>query len=184
METLVKEYLEKKQKELLEYKEKKLIELGLCKKVYSGNDNITEEFPYFDRNLDRKLDKPMSYKIIACDVSNEEFNEILNILDDIDKYQPKTKPQSKSKSSLNVDETNNVASRILFIISISIYILGGAIGLIILAEDNRANLLPAFAFWVVVFINGSMFLGFKEIIALLDKILNTNKIMLNFIDKE
>jgi|GEM_PF-2490610 len=174
MNEKVEKYLKNKNCELQKYKSKKLVELGLSEKVYSENDYISDEFPHLDRNLNKELDKPRSYKIVACDVSDDEFKEIIRVVDEINYY--KKIDEGKKINQVNINsETNtdeNIIANVLRITSVAIYLIGAITGLYLGNQYYEFSWSIALSIWISSFISGTVFLGFREVILLLQKILD------------
>ena len=136
------------QKEL--EKKEVLLELGLYEIEYSPTRTRSSEYPYYDLDSERKA---RYYKITYFDISDEEFEKIK-------KYY---KPEPKFGIS------KNPICKILTAIAIITYIAAFIAGCCF-AEEILISLI----FWISGFISGSMFLGFAEIIKLLDNIKNKN----------
>lgn len=182
MDEKAKHFFQKKSEELQDYKNKKLIEIGLSERIYSGNDTITDEFPYFDRNISNKLDKPMSYKIVPSEISDDEFKKILNILDEINFYK---KNNEESVNKINIDNekynSENTFANILFFISTIIYLIGAIIGAFMGSiSPYEFSWTTALTVWICTFISGTVFLGFREIIILLQQLVRNTENDHNF----
>ena len=175
MNEKVEKYLKEKNCELQKFKNKKLIELGLSEKIYSDNDYISDEFPHLDRNLNKELDKPRAYKIVGCDVSDDEFKEIIRVVDEINYYKKIEEEKKANQVNINIEtstDENNIA-KVLRFISVAIYIVGAIAG-IYLGNLSFDFWTTALTVWISSFISGTVFLGFREVISLLQKILDIN----------
>lgn len=153
MDVKVRAFLNKKiYSEMKEYekeKNKTLIELGLYEKVYSPDNKETDEYDQYE--WDSASNATRYYKIVPCEVTNEEYMEI-----------------KKYAEVEAIEDDNNAVGTVLTVIACVEYcacLIGGAI----LAEES---LMMAIAFGIAGFISGTMFLGFAEIIKLLHKIKN------------
>lgn len=146
-----KRYEEKKKHE--EEKRKTLNELGLYEKVYSPDNKYSEEFSLYDYNAESY------YKIVYFEITDEEFEEV--------------KKYSRNGISGRVW---NPISNVLLTIAILIYIAGFILGIImgnVSAEYSREfSWEVACIYWEVAFLSGTAYLGFSEIIQLLNDIKN------------
>ncbi len=144
-------------------KDRILIENGLVQKIYAPNNQVSFEYPHTEFNATQQI--VMAYKIVPIDISDEDFNELLDVLKQNHSFDEDTNTQGSQ---------NRVAS-LLFAISIITYILCGigAIVLLVLGiTEDELLLIGVPCALVVGFISGSMFLGFAEIIKLLTAIKN------------
>ncbi len=165
MHEKVKEFLDAKKdaenKKYEEEKQKTLIELGLYEKVYSPDNNYSEEFssPEWDNaNSTYKY-----YKIVPVELTDEEFQEI--------------KKYSKIETTTKSNPVAIALTVIAWIIFIGGFIAGIALGTVEVERgyyytytDTEFSFAVAFVYWCVSLISGTMFLGFAEIIKLLDAI--------------
>lgn len=162
MDEKVFKFLEGKKREKFERKEKEkrdtLIRLGLYEKEYAPDRTVdSDEYP--NAEYDPALQINVYYKMIVPDITDEEFEEI--------------KEYTEEESS-----SSNVVSSILKYIAFSIYIGGFIIGLIngnaevegYYRDYTEFHLEIAMTYWENAFINGTIFLGFSEVIKLLDAI--------------
>lgn len=161
MNEKVKEFLDaKKEAEKKKYeedKQKTLIELGLFEKVYSPNNEYSEEFCFSEWDSSNLTSK--YYKKVPIEITDEEYQEVK-------KY---------SKKFIDVS-ANNPISAILKVIAVIVYIVGFIAGIIIGASISSITMEfswgGAFAYWAVSFFSGTTILGFAEIIQLLTDIKN------------
>lgn len=161
----VKEYLEKqwaveaaaKKKERDEF----LIELGLFEKVFSDNDQYSDEYPNYEWDAEKQITR--YYKKVPYEATDEEYEAI--------------KKASMIKASKNNATTSdNVVGYALSVIAWVIYI-GGIIagfyfGASVSEYSNEFSLEIAIVYWCIAFVSGTMFLGFAEISRLLNDIKN------------
>ncbi len=164
MNEKVKVFLESKQKEIEiereQRKSKKLISLGLYDKVYSPDNNCTEEYRFSE--WDAKDQQYKYYKKVPIEVSDEEFEEI----------------QVVSKSS-NEQQTNpkNPVSVLLTVIAWIIYICGFIFGIVegntaAKPSDSDFSLATALVYWFVSLISGTPMLFLAEFLKILNDIKN------------
>ncbi len=164
MNDKLKQYLdhkEKLQKELSE-KEKSdlLIREGLYEKEYS--DTYSDEYSWYD-NLEGKY-----YRKAPIDITDEEYEIV------------KESCKSDSNKPINKDIENGIATAltvIAWIIYIGGFIAGIAFGNVEVVRgtyytytDTEFSFAIAFVYWAACIIAGTMFLGFAEIIKLLEAI--------------
>lgn len=157
MNDILKQYLEQKEQLHRESYEKEkrdlLIREGLYEKEYS--DTFNDEYYWYD-NLQGK-----NYRKVPIEITDEEYEMVKEIC------------KSDNKEPVDVDVDNGVAT-VLTVIAWIIYIVGFIVGIV--SGTNAAerysdfNFLVAFIYWVVALVSGTMFLGFAEIIKLLEAI--------------
>lgn len=160
MNQIVEQYLEDKRKIFRRIEEenrsKRLLELGLSTKEYLEDQEFTEDYQFFDDDLQKW------YRYIPIDVTDAEYAEIC-------KYAPKEvlpeKPLKKPKE-------NGVKSAIQ-IVAYVIFAIGFIAG-VIMSQELSAGIGVAYGTCAVVL--GILMLGFAEIIKLLDKISITKSI--------
>ena len=156
MHEMVKEFLDaKKDAENKEYqaeKESVLIDLGLYKKEYAPNNKWSEEYEWHEFDTDEQVYK--YYKIIPIEITDEEYQEV--------------KKYIKNDS---VKASNPVANAITVIAWIE-FIAGFIAGIILGNAGEEFSLEIALIYWGISLISGIMFLGFAEIIKLLQAIKN------------
>lgn len=157
MNPKVEEFLAKKKKEKEEQELKKrnsvLLKLGLCEKEYAPEGKDYSD-GYTEYHYDEKEGKNIYYKSVPIEVTDEEYAEIL-------KY-ASIKDTSESGK-------NGVAT-VLKIIGIVFYIVGFIGGCIAGAAYRDFDYLTALYYWVAGIISGTLFLGFAEVIKLLQEI--------------
>ncbi len=172
MDERVQEFLTKKRSEKQIALEKKKQEerlkvmepLGLFDKVYSPDNRFNEEYPFGD--YDSSTNTSKAYKKVPIDVTDEEFEEI------------------KSFNSNNEEQRKpNLIATIFTAIAWIIYIFGFIAGVALgttevttgyyyTTTETVFSFAVAFTYWSVSFVSGTMFLGFAEIIKLLNDIKN------------
>ena len=149
----VKKFIKKKKEEIAfqnqKEKEKILIEAGLYEKEYVEMDQyLTEGWKY-------DPEKGKYYREKVFDVSDAEYDEILSLLS-----------YEKNKKQINYIEI------ILKVIAWIIYIGGFIIGFFYGYDGDGIIFSITFIYWCICFVSGTMFLGFSEIIRLLNEIKN------------
>lgn len=157
MNEKLKDFLDAKKdaekKRYEEEKQKTLIELGLYEKVYSPDNNYSEEFSsseWDSANLTNKY-----YKKVPVEITDEEYQEVK-------KY---------SKGDVLVQNNNPIATT-LRVIAVLVYIVGFIGGIVIGDAVAEYSWGTAFIYWFVSFFSGTTILGFAEIIQLLHDIKN------------
>ena len=167
MNEKVEKFLETKRKDEIENQEKEkkktLFELGLYEKEYSPNNLYTEEYSCSEWDYDSS--KTKYYKKVPVEITEEEYQEVK-------KY---AKPKDVDVSEQPTIVT--VLTVIAWIIFTAGFIAGIALGNVEVVKgiyytytDTEFSFAAAMIYWSVAFISGTMFLGFAEIIKLLDQI--------------
>lgn len=153
----VDEYLKQKRTEKFteEYikKAKLLINEGLYHVVYSPDNVQSSEYPF--EEYDATSGSMKYYKKVPMNVTNDEFEQI--------------------KKYSTIDETpKNAISITLTVIAYIIFISGFIYGIYIGSEYyvDEFSFSLAFISWIITLISGMTFLGFAEIIKLLEAIKN------------
>ncbi len=161
MNERVKEYLDAKGRERIErYKKEKnetLCTLGLFEKEYSPNNEWSEE--YCLNEWDSDLEQTRYYKNAPIEVTDEEYEEILKF---------------------SKDEGGNVIAKVLTCIAWIVFVGGFLVGIALgnvevegyYSYHKEFSFAIAFGYWCTSFISGMVFLGFAEIIKLLNDIKN------------
>ena len=154
---------EAEQKKYEEEKQKTLIDLGLFEKVYSEREFYSDEFPFLEPASENSIGG--WYKKEAIAISDEEYQEV--------------KKYSKKE---NTSKTNTIATAltaIAWIVFIGGFFSGLALGNVEVVKgsyypytDTEFSFAVAFTYWCDALISGTMFLGFAEIIKLLNDIKN------------
>ena len=128
-----------------------LLQLGIYEKVYSPDGKYSEEYPFYEWDEKEKASK--HFKKVLIDVTDEEYEEI--------KKYTEIKEEEKDK---------NPIAFIIRIIGIVVYVIG-FIASFILGVDEYGDISAMVLVWMIVFfISGTFYLGFAEIIQLLDDI--------------
>ena len=163
MNEKVLKFLEsKKNAERKKYEREKrntLISLGLYDKVYSPDNKYSDEYPIMDWNGPNG--ETAYYKEVPVEVTDEEYQEI-----------------KKYAASNDATENNSVAVA-LTVIAWVVFAVGFVAGIIMGTMEapqgsyyknavEGFSIMSAFVCWCVAFVSGMMFLGFAEIIKLLD----------------
>lgn len=162
MNEKLKEFLDAKkeaeQKKHEEEKQKTLIELGLFEKVYSPDNKQSEEFPFYE--WDDGTPTSRYYKEVPIEITDEEYQEVKKYL----------KKEDETKN-------NPIATGLTFIawaVIICGFVAGCVLGNIEVAGYyggyTKFSFAVAFTYWCVALISGTMFLGFAEIIKLLEAV--------------
>ena len=146
MHEMVESFLKQKKSEETVRKNKHLIDLGLYEKVYSNSTTYSDEFPYPEE--DEKGAIINYYKKVAIDITDEEYAEI-------------------KKHSFTYSSQKNGVAVALTVIAWVLYIVGFAGGIILAGEATAA-----LTYWFGALISGTTFLGFAEIVKLLNDIKN------------
>ena len=156
MNPKLSDYFAQKRLEEKQARDALLVSQGLYEKVYAPNDEWSEEYDeaYPENELDSERQTIRYFKKVAIEVTDEEYEQIK-------KY---------AFVSKSLPETNDVA-KVLTFIACAIYIVGIIAGIIIAAPMGIA---VSVVCWVITAISGTMFLGFSEIIKLLQSIKNKN----------
>ena len=147
-----KKYAEKKAYE--EKKNQTLIELGLFEKVYSEKEMYSNDFPYSE--YDNEKSRTRWYKKEAVSISDEEYEEVKKYSD-------------IKQNNHNNDEKNLIAT--IFKVLASVIYIAGFVASFILGLDRYGDISAmVIVWWIVFFVLGTIYLGFGEIIQLLDDI--------------
>ena len=165
MNEKLKEFLDAKKdaekKAYEENKNKTLIELGLFEKVYSEKEECSTDFPYYE--WDSVNSKSKWYKKVPIEITEEEYLEV--------------KKYSKKDDASEINPIATALTIIAWIVFIGGFIAGIALGNVEVVKgtyytytDTEFSFGIAFTYWCVALISGTMFLGFAEIIKLLDSI--------------
>ena len=145
MHPLVQQYLANEKNRLLR-------ELGLYEKEYS--DYYSEEYNQYDMIQG----VPKFYKKRAIEVSDSEYEEILKC------------QQIKNSINNKTVATKNKVATTFKVIAIVIFAIGFIVGIVIGAVTELFT--TTLLYWVICFISGMIFLGFAEVIKLLNDIKN------------
>jgi hypothetical protein len=159
MNEQVESYLTKRKKEIEEEKREKrsahLKSLGLTTRIYTDEAGYNDEFPRYD-NKEKK-----HYKLIALDVTDDEYEEIC-------------KHDTNNKHTVEYEASNIVT--VLNVIAV-IIIVGGIIAGFVMGyqgaeyrSNNEFQMKVAFIWWAYSIVIGVVLLGFSKIINLLEKI--------------
>lgn len=165
MNEKVESFLNKKraeeQEKYAKQKQKLLIDLGLFDKEYSTSTSYSAEYPYAEWDNQAQPGKCKYYKQVPIDVSDEEYEEI------------------KKYSNIETeDNQSNPVATALTVIAWIVFI-GGFISGIVLGnvefsgyyhDYNEFSFAVAFIYWAISLVSGTMFLGFAEVIKLLQAI--------------
>ena len=109
--------------------------------------------------------KPIYYKLQPIEVTDEEYLKIKEIYDN---------KQKQAHSSSNGTNSNGVATA-LNIIALIIFILGFIAGIALGIAERKFSFTTLITCWVSAFVSGMIFLGFAEIIKLLNDIKHQKK---------
>ena len=156
----VQEYLNRKRQEEENKEARKIVDFmfeeGLYTKEYhNGDSNTINKYPFLDKAENKR------YRKVPISLTDEELKEI-NIL-----MQEKEKKEAGRKNIAEPDDGNTVAA-ILRILGFIILCIGIVAGFIRLEESSDI----AMTCWVVGILSGALFIGFSEVIKLLQEIRN------------
>lgn len=152
MNPKLSDYFAQKRLEEKQARDALLVSQGLYEKVYAPSNEWSEEYP--ENEYDPEQQRNRYFKKTAIEVTDEEYEQIK-------KY---------AFASNSLPKTNDIA-KILTFIACAIYIVGIIAGIIIVEPMGIA---VSVVCWVITAISGTMFLGFAEIIKLLQSIKNKN----------
>lgn len=156
MNEKVKAYLEKQEAlKSKEYHEKKLQlakDLGLGEKEYSADGGWSKEYNNYE--WDNVGQKANYYKFTPIELTDEEYEKL--------------KEYSDNSNEVSNKKKYNVVALLLKVIAGLIFGCGFISGIAI-SYDTR-DLIALLICWCSAFVSGVVFLGFAEIIQLLDDI--------------
>ena len=162
MNEKVKEFLDAKKEEELKKQEElnkkqeeakriTLIGLGLFEKEYSPDNKYSEEFCCSDWDSNATTNK--FYKKVPVEITDEEYEEV--------------KKYTEIPSTVS---DKNLIATILRVIGFVVYVVG-FIASFFLGVDRYGDISAmVIVWWIVFFVSGTFYLGFAEIIQLLDDI--------------
>lgn len=166
MNEKVKEFLDaqkaiEKDKQEEERKET-LLELGLYEKMYSVDNTYSELFPFSELSSDGMTNR--FYQKFPIEVTDEEYQEVC-------KYVKKKEKTAQNPVAVAL-------TIIAWLTFIGGFITGFVFGNVEIVSDSyyssytetAFSFTVAFTYWCITLISGTMFLGFAEIIKLLDAI--------------
>ena len=145
---IVNSFLESKNQYNLSIRNKTLIDLGLYVKKYSPDNTCDNKYPY--NEYDEETDSIKYYKIFPCQVTDEEYEQILNYTD-------------------NIYEDESKLANVLKSLAVVIWVIGFMSGIISGYEYAWG---VAFIAWISTFIFGILIFGLGDIIQLLTNIKN------------
>ncbi len=171
MNEKLKEYLETKaqlRKDAYEREKKDLlIREGLYDEISVGRGITESQEDGVDSKWDYATQKYEYYKQVPIDITDEEYEELKKVCTSVQKAD-------------TVDNSNGIATAltvIAWIIYIGGFIAGIAFGNVEVVRgtyytytDTEFSFAIAFVYWAVCLVAGTMFLGFAEIIKLLEAI--------------
>ena len=153
MNSLIENYIEKKEKEKaekrLEAKKELAAKLGIFEKEYSPNNEYSEKYPEYE--FDNETQSSKYYKKIPVEITEEEYQALL-------KYQS---DEDNSKSN-TVSTVFRVLGSITFVVT--------AIAAIVIGSSGST--VEAISMAITGFVSGMVYIGFAEIIQLLNDIKN------------
>ncbi len=173
-------------------KEKFLIRIGQYDKVYAPDDESENhtDYPYIDTTNNKRFKTVAYEKVYAPDnesenytdypyvdtSNNKRFKKVAyeKVCTPVKQNNIKQENQSKDKNIIKEESSynkndNKIANAIGFI-GIMIFIVGFIIGIIMGVQ--LANFFTTIIFWCITAIIGISFLGFAEIINLLDALVH------------
>jgi len=155
MNDALKKYLEKKEELQKRAYEKEKSDLltreGLNEREYTNLNKWSQEYPYYDGIVGQY------YKLIPIEISDEEYQLVKKMC------------EVNCVENNDVERENQLENKVAEAISVIawiIYIAGVIAGLLNISED----LIIALICWAGGFVFGTMFLGFAEMIKLLQAI--------------
>lgn len=171
MNEMLKRYLTEKEQErrknIQKEKQKLLIREGLYNEILVGSGELESS----DKNVDSRWNFTTQqyeyYKIVPIEITDEEYEELKKVCTPV-------------KTGVTTSGENIIAT-VLIVIAWIIYI-GGFIagigfgtvevtrGTYYTYTDTEFSFAVAFVYWAICFVAGTMFLGFAEIIKLLEVI--------------
>lgn len=149
MNERVKSYLDEQELKLQKQRSRHLMELDFYDKEYTDSKEYTPQYPYKEINPETK--EVRYFKKLPILVSEEEYEKIVEA-------------NSKTKK---VENSENAIAYALKIIAVLIYVIGAIVGLAMLFSEQAEGGLYALAKAAVW---GTAFLGFAEVIKLLEDI--------------
>lgn len=173
MDERVQAYIESKSKEIRQDYEKEktdfLIKEGLTEKEYSPVNMESKEYPNYEWVGENEPAR--YYKDVAIDITDEEYEMLREIYN------------KAAHKNGNVLVCENSIAKALFFIAMAIYAIGAIAGLLLGFQEEtygtyftytstEFSLATAVTYWFIAFISGTVFLGFSEIIKLLQDIKN------------
>ena len=160
MNEKVKEFLDaKKAEEIKKYEKEKadtLLELGLYEKEYSPTNSYSSEYSYYE--WDETIKANRYFKIASINITDEEYEEI--------------KKYNREPEVIRSNPVANIFKVIAWVIFIIGFIIGLTMGIELAEYSEEFAWGAAFIYWCISFVIGMMFIGFAEIISLLEKIKN------------
>lgn len=159
MDKIVENFLrEQKEADRLKHQNEKnrvMLELGLVQKVYSDNIEYTEDFPYSE--FDAQKGRLVWYQVTGANISDEEYEEV-----------------KKYARHIPEEKGNNSVALMLKVIAWIVFIGGFILGIVLGSEAADYNSEFAFSvaliYWGIALVSGTLFLGFAEVINLLEAI--------------
>ena len=156
MHEKLKEYFAKAEEKEKGITAQELINAGLYAKVYSGKSEYLDEYPCGEWDDENKKQK--YFKKVPIQLTPEETKKIKKIY-----HSSQEKPTNSIATGLTV---------IAWFIFIGGFIAGLFFASIEAGPYEESSFLMAIIFWSVAFVSGLLFLGFAEIIKLLNDIKN------------
>jgi len=166
-EQIEKYIADKKAQERARFEKKRdehLIKLGFFDKEYSPDGKYSKEYDQYD--FDEASQTERYYKIVPFKVTDEEYEELVKVI-------KKGAVNEASTSSNGVATTLTVIAGIIFFIGFIVGIFMGTEAKYDLFNERVESefaLDIAFEYWGIYFVIGMLFLGFAEIIKLLQAI--------------
>lgn len=163
MNEKVRQFLIVKQAEEKQKRDEALIELGLFEKQYNPYDQYDSDYPYSE--WDEQTGTTRFFKKVACPVTDQEYAYI------------KKYAGSSGTDTANSNPVANALSVIAWVIYIAGFIAGFYFGTIEIGSfygrsQSEFSFAIAMVYWCGALISGTIFLGFAEIIKLLNAIKN------------
>lgn len=156
MHEKLKKYFEKAEEKENKLTAQELISVGLYEKEYSEKNKYSYEFPNSEWDEENKIQK--YFKKVPIQLTDEECEKFKKIY-----YNSALKHTHPIANALSV---------IAFLIYIGGFIAGIVLGVETAEYYEDFAFSVAFIYWAIALISGTLFLGFAEIIKLLNDIKN------------
>ena len=137
-------------------KAKILCDLGLCEREYSPSVEETPEYPLYD------AEKRCYCKETPISVTDEEWERIKK------KALENTELKKAAQAARDESAGNDIVALLLTGIAAVLYVGGFIAGIVF--KDKLDSAAVMFGIWAAAFVEGTVMLGFRRIIKLLNKI--------------
>ena len=161
MDKNIQSFIDAKRQELERLKESKkrefLIQQGLYEKVYAPDHRNVDTNEYPHKVYNKKKNSYMYYKIVASEISDDDYEKLLKVCNFIE--EEKQKAVSADQKEEPVNKPIPLVSLLMFFATAIIFVAG----IIATAYDSRNAALYIF----FAFISGCLFIALGKIIELL-----------------